>query len=118
MPRTKRLRILATRLENFAPISRRRLERRALRSRTTPSLSQPQARVSPGNARGSNPTARVLGGQCLPASMLATTRVRVDGEGKMMSGRGQVDSRFDEKLSGFAEGKRLAQMTGVVVRRP
>src|SRR5947199_170788 len=107
MPRTKRLRILATPLKNFAPISRRRLERRALRSRTTPSLSQPQARVSFGNARGSNPTAPVLGGQCLPASVLAATRARVDAKGTMISGSGQVDSRYEERLSAFVEGKRL-----------
>src|SRR3989442_11348582 len=110
MPRTKRLRILATRLENFAPISRRRLERRALRSRTTPSLSQPQARVSLGNSRGSNPTAPVLVGQCLPASVLATTRARVDAKGTMISGRGQVDSRYEERLRAFVEGKRLARL--------
>src|SRR5438093_12350788 len=98
MPRTKRLRILATPLESFAPISRRRLERRASRSRTTPSLSQPQARLSPGNARGSNPTAPVLAGQCLSASVLATTRARVDAQGKLISGSGQMDRRYEERL--------------------
>src|SRR5207245_9684762 len=93
-------------------------ERRVLRSRTTPSLSQPQARVFPGNARGSNPTARVLVGQCLRASVLATTRARVDAKGTMISGSGQVDSRYEERLSAFVEGKRLARLTRVVRDRP
>src|SRR5437667_6487192 len=64
------------------------------------------------------PTAPVLGGQCLPASVLAATRARVDAKGTMISGWGQVDSRYEERLSAFVEGKRLARLTRVVRDRP
>ena len=36
----------------------------------------------------------------------------------MISGSGQVDSRYEERLRAFVEGKRLARLTRVVRDRP